>query len=28
VNPSFISMFSNINTTLPNAFTKMNLLYD
>jgi hypothetical protein len=28
VNPSFMSMFSYINTTLPNASTKMNLLYD
>jgi hypothetical protein len=28
VNPSFMSMFSCINTTLPNACTKMNLLYD
>jgi hypothetical protein len=28
VNPSFMSMFSYINTTLPNACTKMNLLYD
>jgi hypothetical protein len=27
-NPSFMSMFSYINTTLPNACTKMNLLYD
>jgi hypothetical protein len=27
-NPSFMSMFSYINTTLPNAWTKMNLLYD
>jgi hypothetical protein len=27
-NPSFMSMFSYINTTLPNAFTYMNLLYD
>jgi hypothetical protein len=28
VNPSFMSMFSYINTTLPNECTKMNLLYD
>jgi hypothetical protein len=28
VNPSFMSMFSYINITLPNACTKMNLLYD
>jgi hypothetical protein len=28
VNPSFMSMFSYINTTLPNACTKMNLLYN
>jgi hypothetical protein len=28
VNPSIMSMFSYINTTLPNACTKMNLLYD
>jgi hypothetical protein len=28
VNLSFMSMFSYINTTLPNACTKMNLLYD
>jgi hypothetical protein len=28
VNPSFMSMFSYINITLPNAHTKMNLLYD
>jgi hypothetical protein len=28
VNPSFMSMFSYINTILPNACTKMNLLYD
>jgi hypothetical protein len=28
VNPSFMSMLSYINTTLPNACTKMNLLYD
>jgi hypothetical protein len=28
VNPSFMSLFSYINTTLPNACTKMNLLYD
>jgi hypothetical protein len=28
VNPSFISTFSYINTTLPNACTEMNLLYD
>jgi hypothetical protein len=28
VNPSFMSMFSYINTTLPNAYTKMNFLYD
>jgi hypothetical protein len=28
VNPSFMSMFSYINTTLPNACTKMNMLYD
>jgi hypothetical protein len=28
VNPSFMSTFSYINTTLPNACTKMNLLYD
>jgi hypothetical protein len=28
VNPSFMSIFSYINTTLPNACTKMNLLYD
>jgi hypothetical protein len=28
LNPSFMSMFSYINTTLPNACTKMNLLYD
>jgi hypothetical protein len=28
VNPSFMSMFSCINTTLPNACTKMNMLYD
>jgi hypothetical protein len=27
-NPSYMSMFSYINTTLPNACTKMNLLYD
>jgi hypothetical protein len=27
-NPSFMSIFSYINTTLPNACTKMNLLYD
>jgi hypothetical protein len=27
-NPSFMSMFSYINTTLTNACTKMNLLYD
>jgi hypothetical protein len=27
-NPSFMSMFSYINTTLPNACTQMNLLYD
>jgi hypothetical protein len=27
-NPSFMFMFSYINTTLPNAWTKMNLLYD
>jgi hypothetical protein len=27
-NPSFMSVFSYINTTLPNACTKMNLLYD
>jgi hypothetical protein len=27
-NPSFMSIFSCINTTLPNACTKMNLLYD
>jgi hypothetical protein len=27
-NPSFMSMFSCINTTLSNACTKMNLLYD
>jgi hypothetical protein len=27
-NPSFMSMLSYINTTLPNACTKMNLLYD
>jgi hypothetical protein len=27
-NPSLMSMFSCINTTLPNACTKMNLLYD
>jgi hypothetical protein len=28
VNPSIVSMFSYINMTLPNADTKMNLLYD
>jgi hypothetical protein len=28
VNPSFMSMFSYINRTLPNVCTKMNLLYD
>jgi hypothetical protein len=28
VNPSFMSMFSYINTILPNACTNMNLLYD
>jgi hypothetical protein len=28
VNPSFMSMFSYINITLPNACTKVNLLYD
>jgi hypothetical protein len=28
VNLSFMSMFSCINTTVPNACTKMNLLYD
>jgi hypothetical protein len=28
VNMSFMSMFSYINITLPNAHTKMNLLYD
>jgi hypothetical protein len=28
VNPSFMSMFYYINTTLPNACTKINLLYD
>jgi hypothetical protein len=28
VNSSFMSMFSYINTTLTNACTKMNLLYD
>jgi hypothetical protein len=28
VNSSFMSMFSYINITLPNAHTKMNLLYD
>jgi hypothetical protein len=28
LNSSFMSMFSYINTTLPNACTKMNLLYD
>jgi hypothetical protein len=28
VNPSVMSMFSYINTTLPNACTKRNLLYD
>jgi hypothetical protein len=28
VNPSFMSMFPYINITLPNACTKMNLLYD
>jgi hypothetical protein len=28
VNPSFMSMFSYMNTTLSNACTKMNLLYD
>jgi hypothetical protein len=28
MNPSFMSMFSYIHTTLPNACTKMNLLYD
>jgi hypothetical protein len=28
VNPSFVSMFSYINITLPNAHTEMNLLYD
>jgi hypothetical protein len=28
MNPSFMSMFSYINITLPNANTKMNLLYD
>jgi hypothetical protein len=28
VNPCFMSMFSYINITLPNAHTKMNLLYD
>jgi hypothetical protein len=27
-NPSFMSLFSYINATLPNACTKMNLLYD
>jgi hypothetical protein len=27
-NPSFMSMFSYINTTIPNVCTKMNLLYD
>jgi hypothetical protein len=27
-NPSLMSMFSYINTTLPNACTKMNLLND
>jgi hypothetical protein len=28
VNLSFMSLFSYINITLPNAHTKMNLLYD
>jgi hypothetical protein len=28
VNLSFMSMFSYINITLPNAHTEMNLLYD
>jgi hypothetical protein len=28
VNPSFMSMFSCINRTLPNVCTEMNLLYD
>jgi hypothetical protein len=28
VNPSFMFMFSYVNTTLPNACTKMNSLYD
>jgi hypothetical protein len=28
MNLSFVSMFSNINITLPNAHTEMNLLYD
>jgi hypothetical protein len=28
VNPSFMSIFSYINTTLPNACTNMNFLYD
>jgi hypothetical protein len=28
LNPSFMSMFSYINITLPNACTQMNLLYD
>jgi hypothetical protein len=28
VNPSFMSMFSYINITLPNAHTEINLLYD
>jgi hypothetical protein len=28
VNPSFMSMFSYINITLPNAYTKMKLLYN
>jgi hypothetical protein len=27
-NSSFMSMFSYVNTTLPNACIKMNLLYD